>query len=418
MENDIKVSVIIPVYNAEKYIAQCLQSVIDQTLQEIEIIIVNDGSIDNSLQIVKDFQNKDKRIKIIDQENRGAGNARNTGMSEAKGKYLSLLDADDFFELSMLEEMYDACEKNDADICVVRSKSYDNVTGEYADQEWTIKKEMLPENNPFSYKDIPGYIFNIFNGWAWDKLFRREFVMHNGILFQDIRSSEDMLFVDMSLVFAKRIFVLDRMLAFHRVNLQTSVSVTREKTWDCFYIALLELKKQLLEADLYEEVKKSFINWAANFTAWQLDSLKKGKSFFLAYDLMHSEGIEKLDILKLEKSDFYNEFDYEFCKYVSEKDPYQCAETLLDCYKSESIDYRNKYNESRLLKEEYENKYKESCALNEKYEREKTELEAKNERLTEQKRQLKRRCHELENSTTFKLGKAMLWLPCKILRKK
>lgn len=96
MENDIKVSVIIPVYNAEKYIAQCLQSVIDQTLQEIEIIIVNDGSIDNSLQIVKDFQNKDKRIKIIDQENRGAGNARNTGMSEAKGKYLSLLDVDDF----------------------------------------------------------------------------------------------------------------------------------------------------------------------------------------------------------------------------------------------------------------------------------------------------------------------------------
>ena len=92
---------------------------IDQTLQEIEIIIVNDGSIDNSLQIVKDFQNKDKRIKIIDQENRGAGNARNTGMSEAKGKYLSLLDADDFFELSMLEEMYDVCEKNDADICVV-----------------------------------------------------------------------------------------------------------------------------------------------------------------------------------------------------------------------------------------------------------------------------------------------------------
>ena len=92
MENDIKVSVIIPVYNAEKYIAQCLQSVIDQTLQEIEIIIVNDGSIDNSLQIVKDFQNKDKRIKIIDQENRGAGNARNTGMSEAKGKYLSLLE--------------------------------------------------------------------------------------------------------------------------------------------------------------------------------------------------------------------------------------------------------------------------------------------------------------------------------------
>lgn len=133
---------------------------------------------------------------------------------------------------------------------------------------------------------------------------------------------------------------------------------------------------------------------------------------------MHSEGIEKLEILKLEKSDFYNEFDYEFCKYVSEKDPYQCAETLLDCYKNESIDYRNKYNESRLLKEEYENKYKESCALNEKYERENAALEEKNERLTEQKRQLKRRCHELENSTTFKLGKAMLWLPCKILRKK
>ena len=101
MEEPI-VSVIIPVYNAEKFLKQCLNSVISQTLKEIEIICVDDGSTDNTNAILKAFSEKDQRITVIHQQNAGAGAARNNGLRRAKGKYLSFLDADDFFEKTML----------------------------------------------------------------------------------------------------------------------------------------------------------------------------------------------------------------------------------------------------------------------------------------------------------------------------
>ena len=124
MKNNVKVSVIIAVYNAEKYLVQCLDSVLNQTLKEIEIILVNDGSTDNSMQILEKYQKKDARVRVINQENQGAAAARNAGMKLAVGEYLSFLDADDFFSPEMLEEMYAGCVEQDADISVIRSKEY------------------------------------------------------------------------------------------------------------------------------------------------------------------------------------------------------------------------------------------------------------------------------------------------------
>ena len=95
---DIKVSVIIPVYNVEKYLRQNLESVANQTLKDIEIICVDDGSTDSSFEIVKEFAEKDSRFIAVSQENGGAGAARNNGLRRAKGKYLSFLDSDDFFD--------------------------------------------------------------------------------------------------------------------------------------------------------------------------------------------------------------------------------------------------------------------------------------------------------------------------------
>ena len=101
-----KISVIIPVYNGETYLAQCLDSIIGQTLKEIEIICVNDGSKDRTQQILEKYAEKDSRIQIISQENGGAGAARNAGLRIARGEYLSILDGDDFFEPDMLEKAY------------------------------------------------------------------------------------------------------------------------------------------------------------------------------------------------------------------------------------------------------------------------------------------------------------------------
>ena len=122
MSNDIPaVSVIIPVYNAAEFLKDGLNSLLKQTLREIEIICVDDGSTDGSLVILKEFEKADARIRVIHQENQGAGAARNNGMDVARGKYLAFLDADDFFEKNMLKAAYDRAEETEAEVCLMQT---------------------------------------------------------------------------------------------------------------------------------------------------------------------------------------------------------------------------------------------------------------------------------------------------------
>ena len=116
----VKVSVIIPVYNAQQYLKQCLDSICQQTLHEIEIICIDDGSTDDSLRILQEYTKKESRLQILTQKNQGAGAARNCGLRAAKGLYLSFLDADDFFEPNMLEEALNEIETYKADFICFR----------------------------------------------------------------------------------------------------------------------------------------------------------------------------------------------------------------------------------------------------------------------------------------------------------
>ena len=119
----VKVSVVIPVYNVEGYLEECLDSVINQTLEDIEIICINDGSTDNSLEILEEYAKKDNRIKILNQENQGISATRNNGLKICKGKYICFLDSDDYLELNALMETYDISEKYSLDICSGKERS-------------------------------------------------------------------------------------------------------------------------------------------------------------------------------------------------------------------------------------------------------------------------------------------------------
>jgi len=118
----VKISIIVPVYNVEKYIQKCLESLINQTLKDIEIILVNDGSTDNSVEIINLYQKKDNRIILINQKNNGQGSARNKGLEIAQGTYISFVDSDDYIEINMLEKMYKLATKEKADICFCNQK--------------------------------------------------------------------------------------------------------------------------------------------------------------------------------------------------------------------------------------------------------------------------------------------------------
>lgn len=170
LEN-IKISVIIPVYNVENYLRQCLDSVINQTLKEIEIICVNDSSSDGSLAILEEYAAKDSRITVISQPNGGAGAARNNGMAHSHGKYLSFLDSDDFFEPDMLEEAWKKAEADAADFVVYRCDQYNTETQEYVPVPWTLRMKEVPPYSPFNHRQMTMNIFRVFIGWAWDKLY-------------------------------------------------------------------------------------------------------------------------------------------------------------------------------------------------------------------------------------------------------
>ncbi len=124
-----RVSVIVPVYNAQSHLRQCLDSITGQTLREIEIFCVDDGSTDGSAQILEEYRGRDSRLHVIRQENAGAGAARNRGLAEASGEYLSFLDADDFFEPDMLESAYERAVSGNAQIVVFRSDQYHTEEG-------------------------------------------------------------------------------------------------------------------------------------------------------------------------------------------------------------------------------------------------------------------------------------------------
>ena len=304
-----KVSVIIPVYNAEDYLRQCLDSVCSQTLQEIEIICVDDGSADQSLRILKEYAAKDSRISVLEQENAGAGAARNKGLAAAEGTYLSFLDSDDFFEPEMLEKAVGRLEEDQADFVVFRCDQYLNDQNAYKKVRYTLKADTLPPYRPFTYNQITGNIFRTFVGWAWDKVYRREFVQNEHLLFQEQRTSNDLLFVFSALTAAKRITWLDEVLAHQRRNNKESLSATREKSWFCFYDALCALRDYLKKNGIYDRLERDFINYAVHFSLWNLNTIA-GSCRELLYSKLHKEWLKDLGITDRPSDYFYDAKEY------------------------------------------------------------------------------------------------------------
>lgn len=176
-----KISVIVPVYGVEKYLRECLNSIIGQTLKDIEIICVDDGSKDNCGAILDEYAAKDERIKVIHKENGGYGKACNTGLECARGKYISIIEPDDFIEPNMFEELYKIAEENGSDI--VKSPFYDNFDlpnfKKIKKVNWDKKHELPTES--FTIGDCPLFLY--FHPSIWSCIYRREFLNKNGIRF-------------------------------------------------------------------------------------------------------------------------------------------------------------------------------------------------------------------------------------------
>lgn len=310
--SDKKISVIIPIYNVEKYLRKNLESVQNQTIEELEIICVDDGSTDASCEIAEEFAKNDSRFIVLKQENSGAGAARNNGLRHATGKYLSFLDADDFFEPDMLQIAYEKAEETKADFVVFNSDQYLESTGEFKDVNWVLRYQELPPYQPFNRRALTDNIFKVFVGWAWDKLYNREWVLEQGLWFQEQRTSNDMYFVFSALAQAKRIAYVEnkKPLAHQRRDNKSSLSNTREESWDCFYKALCALKKRLKDKDIFSEVEKDYINYALHACLWNLNTIE-GNAKEKLFEKLRDEWWKELGIADKDADYFYNNREYE-----------------------------------------------------------------------------------------------------------
>ena len=169
----VKVSVIIPVYKVEEYLPKCLESLINQTLKDIEIIVVNDGSPDNSEKIIKEYSKKDKRVVYIKKENGGQGSARNLGLKKARGEYISFIDSDDWIDNDMLESMYNKAKENASDIVMCGYKNVSSKGIEEVFIDKNIEKEF--KNNSLNKFFLTAMV--------WDKIYKKEFLINSKIEF-------------------------------------------------------------------------------------------------------------------------------------------------------------------------------------------------------------------------------------------
>ncbi len=179
----VKVSVIVPVYNVEKYLKKCLDSLVKQTLNDIEIIVVNDGSPDNSQAIIDDYVSRYKNIRSYKKKNGGLSDARNYGLKYAKGDYISFVDSDDYIDESMLEKMYTKAISNNFDLVVCNLKE--------VDEGGAILKEVSSNIFKDTYGvSIKSVMLNLYPS-AWNKLYRKELFNHKvffkkGVWFEDV----------------------------------------------------------------------------------------------------------------------------------------------------------------------------------------------------------------------------------------
>lgn len=194
MGSQIKISVIIPVYNVEKYLDKCILSVLKQTLKNIEIILVNDGSTDSSAEIIKKYSNKYDNIKVVTKENGGLSSARNAGLAIAEGKYITFLDSDDYITKNYLKNLYDAAERNNSDMAVCGQYKVDGKGNILSKITYPVKNE---GNCVLRKMNIAG------------KLYRRSYIEKHNICFGIGKTYEDNPFNFVALFLAKNIVFLN-----------------------------------------------------------------------------------------------------------------------------------------------------------------------------------------------------------------
>ena len=220
----VDISIIVPIYNASKYLKKCLDSLVNQTKKELEFILINDGSTDDSESIIKSYN--DSRIKYFKRSNHGIGKTRNFGISKSTGKYIMFLDSDDYLEENACEILYKKIEKEKLDVVVCDFYRVVN-------DSKIIEKIASFKNT--SLKDNPNLLLNV-NLAPWNKIYRSDLIKNNNIKFIEDLKYEDAPFVALSLLKSKKIGKVDKPLIYYTIHEKSETTVRDERIFDIIKI--------------------------------------------------------------------------------------------------------------------------------------------------------------------------------------
>lgn len=363
----ITVSVIIPVYNVEKYLTKALQSIVNQTLEDIEIICVDDGSTDRSLEILNFFAAHDERFTVITQPNSNAGVARNRGLDLACGKYLYFMDSDDCCVQHVLYTAVATAEKNNSDLVVWSHSYFDSETGEilrtvkYNDGVYDARKEK--------------YVFNKISHCVWHKLFLRQTVTDNGLRYQEIVRTNDAAFAICMTAVARKIVTIAEPMYFYRKS-GTGLQSSLNQSPLCCFLAHIHAKNELIRLNRLQYFQDSLRNSIYTTIAYQLSRLP-----------LSFEQLGEIRTLLQENFDYSSTRESD----ISDKQVYLFAQLMFfnneNFYPTKTFTY--------LVQ-----KQREYNALNKKF------SDTRNNLQTEIKK--------LKSSFSYRLGRALTYLPRKI----
>ena len=259
----VKISVIVPVYNVEKYLKKCLDSILNQTLKDIEVICIDDGSTDSSLQILKEFSNKDSRVVVISQDNSGPAKTRNKGIELATGEYLTFVDSDDWIELDALEKLYDNATLNNSEVVLFNAIEHRINNNFHKRIYLPIDDNIDYSNFVFDYNYRRNLVMNYFFV-IWSKLYKTSFLRNNGLHFDgSLKMFEDVPFHIETMIYAKRISYLPEILYnYNKLNMQSEQT---KKTNFNNRLALFDIfdyvENFLIKNNFFEEFKFNFFKF-------------------------------------------------------------------------------------------------------------------------------------------------------------
>lgn len=301
VENKDLVSVIIPMYNAEKSIEKCVGSIIQQTYTNLEIIIVNDGSVDNSPYIVENFQKNDHRVKLINKKNEGASAARNTGLEYCTGDYIYFIDSDDYVDKEIIEVYLSAMKGKD----MVIGRLYDVYEEQIIDRYHIEENVESMDDKAYLKRMAKGFNTTYFGGLV-NKLYNAKIIREHCIrLFTDVSYREDQMFNICYLSYVKRVGIVSKPLYYYQRDIGESLSDNKrtEYKWIMFQKALNNFIQLCVEKGNYEECKEYINNAIAEQIIWPTQEIiakyKRKEAIRKLKEVYTKENIEAIKSAKM-----------------------------------------------------------------------------------------------------------------------